>query len=92
MFAAKDKKTAKFAFVFTGSIYILYGLAIGIIGICIVALLPGLSDAKAGYTLLIKNFMPAGIAGLILGGIFAASMSTADSMILAASTLFVNDI
>ncbi len=92
VFAAKDKKTAKFAFVFTGSVYILYGLAIGIIGICIVTLLPNLADPNAGYTMLIKYFMPAGIAGLILGGIFAAAMSTADSMILAASTLFVNDI
>lgn len=36
--------------------------------------------------------MPAGLAGVILGGIFAASMSTASSMLLAASTLFVNDI
>lgn len=72
--------------------YIIYGLIISLIGVCIVVLIPNLSDPNTGYTMLIKNFMPSGIAGLILGGIFAASMSTADSMILAASTLFVNDI
>lgn len=92
VFASKDKSTAKFAFVFTGGMYIIYGLMISIIGVCIVVLLPNLSDPNMGYTMLIKNFMPAGVAGIILGGIFAASMSTADSMILAASTLFVNDI
>lgn len=92
VFASKDKSTAKFAFVFTGVMYIIYGLIISLIGVCIVVLIPNLSDPNTGYTMLIKNFMPSGIAGLILGGIFAASMSTADSMILAASTLFVNDI
>ena len=59
---------------------------------CIVVLLPGLEDPNMGYSLLIKNYMPAGLAGLTLGGIFAASISTADSMLLAASTLFFNDI
>ena len=92
IFAAKDKSTAKFSFVFTGVMYIIYGLIISLIGVCIVVLLPGLSDPNTGYTMLIKNFMPSGIAGLIMGGIFAASMSTADSMVLAAATLFVNDI
>ena len=45
-----------------------------------------------GYAMLIKNYMPAGIRGVILGGLFAASMSTADSILLSASTLFVNDL
>lgn len=92
VFAAKDKKTARFAFVFTGVSYFIYGLIVALLGVCIVVLLPGLEDPNMGYSLLIKNFMPAGVAGLILGGIFAASMSTSDSMLLAASTLFVNDI
>lgn len=90
--AAKDKKTARFAFTFTGVCYFFYGFCVSIIGICIVVLMPNLSDPNMGYSLLIKNYMPVGVAGLILGGIFAASMSTADSMLLAASTLFVNDI
>lgn len=90
--AAKDAATARFAFVFTGASYFVYGLAIALLGVCIVVLLPGISDPNMGYALLIESYMPAGVAGLILGGIFAASMSTADSMLLAASTLFVNDI
>lgn len=92
VFASRDQATARFAFVFTGVSYFLYGLAVALLGVCIVVLLPGLSDPNLGYALLIKTYMPSGVAGLILGGIFAASMSTADSMLLAASTLFVNDI
>lgn len=92
VFASKDKATARFSFVFTGASYFVYGLIVSLLGVCIVVLLPNLSDPNMGYSLLIKNFMPAGVAGLILGGIFAATMSTASSMLLAASTLFVNDI
>lgn len=92
VFAAKDKATARFSFIFTGVSYAIYGAIVAILGTCIAVLIPNLSDPNMGYALLIKNFMPAGISGLILGGIFAASMSTADSMLLAASTLFVNDI
>ena len=36
--------------------------------------------------------MPAGVRGLVLGGIFAAAMSSADSKIVAAVSLFINDI
>ncbi len=92
IFAAKDKATARFAFIFTGASYFVYGLAIAIIGICIVVLLPGLEDPNVGYAMFIRNYIPVGIAGLVLGGIFAASMSTASSMLLAASVLFINDI
>lgn len=92
IFASRDKATARFAFVFTGGAYLLYGLAVALVGTCVAVLLPGLEDPNLGYALLIKTYMPAGVSGLILGGIFAASMSTADSMLLAASTLFLNDI
>ncbi|GAA0182222.1 sodium:solute symporter [Clostridium sediminicola] len=92
IFASKDVSTARFSFIFTGIMYFFYGLAVAIIGICIVVLMPNLNNPNLGYALFVKNYLPVGIAGLALGGIFAASMSTADSMILAASTLFVNDI
>lgn len=92
VFAAKDLSTAKFGFIFTGICYFFYGLLVSVIGVCIAGLLPGLSDPNLGYALFIKQYMPRGLAGLVLGGIFAASMSTADSMLLAASTLFVHDV
>ena len=92
IFASKDVSTARFSFIFTGIMYFFYGLAVAIIGICILILMPQLNDPNLGYALFVKNYLPVGISGIALGGIFAASMSTADSMILAASTLFINDI
>lgn len=92
VFSAKDTKTAAFAFSFTGIIYIFYGMAIAFLGTLAFVLLPDIADKNLAYSTLIKNYLPVGIRGLSLGGIFAASMACADSKILAATTLFVNDI
>ena len=92
VFSAKDAGTATFAFSFTGIIYIFYGLAIAFLGTLAFVLLPNIADTNLAYSTLIKNYLPVGIRGLSLGGIFAASMACADSKILAATTLFVNDI
>ena len=92
VFAAKDGSTASFAFKFTGAVYVLYGLIVGVLGLCIHVLLPGLEDPNMGFALLVKTILPPGLVGLVLGGIFAATMSTADSMLIGASSLFVNDI
>lgn len=92
VFSAKDASTAKFAFAFTGITYIFHGLAVAFLGVLAFVLLPGLSDTSLAYPLLIKEALPAGLRGLSLGGIFAATMACSDSKILAASTLFVNDI
>lgn len=92
VFSAKDAKTASFAFTFTGIIYVFYGLAIAFLGTLAFVLLPNLADTNLAYSMLIKNYLPSGIRGLSLGGVFAASMACADSKILAATTLFVNDV
>ena len=54
--------------------------------------MPGISDSNTVYALMIKDVMPPGVAGLVLGGVFAASMSTADSYLMAGTSLFINDI
>lgn len=92
VFASKDVKTASFSFYITGFVYIIYGILIGFLGLSMYVLLPNLSDPNLGFALLIKKVLPGGLTGIALGGLFAATMSTADSMLLGASSLFVNDI
>jgi len=92
VFASKDTSTAVFAYVFTGFIYIFYGLAVGLVGVVMASLMPGVADANTVYALMIKNVMPPGVAGIVLGGVFAASMSTADSYLMAGTSLFINDL
>lgn len=92
IFAAKDESTAVFAFAFTGVLYIIYGLMVGLLGLMVYMLVPGLEDPNMGFALLIQQVLPQGMVGLALGGLFAATMSSADSILLAASSIFVKDI
>lgn len=92
VFSAKDASTAKFAYMFTGSMYIVFGLAVAFLGVLAYALLPDLDDNNLAYATMVKEYMPIGVKGLVFGGIFAAAMSSADSKIIAASSLFINDI
>lgn len=92
VFASKDAKTASFSFYFTGFAYIIYGSIIGFLGLSMYVLLPNLSDPNLGFALLIQKVLPSGLTGIALGGLFAATMSTADSMLIGASSLFINDV
>lgn len=92
VFASKDAKTASFSFYFTGLAYIVYGCIIGFLGLAMYVILPNLSDPNLGFALLIQKVLPSGVTGIALGGLFAATMSTADSMLIGASSLFVNDV
>jgi SSS family solute:Na+ symporter len=44
------------------------------------------------YGLLILNLLPSGMLGLAIAGLFAAGLSTMDSMLNSTSTLFVRDV
>ena len=52
-------------------------------------LMPGLTDAIVPW--FIAQQLPAGIAGIVIGGIFAASMSSLDSAMHSAATAYVTD-
>lgn len=92
IFAAKDTETARFAFAFSSAMYIVFGLAVAFIGVIAYALYPTLDNPSNAYALIVRDVLPPGISGIALGGLFAAAMSTADSNIMAASHLFINDI
>ena len=92
VFAAKDSSTARFAFAFSSGVYVVFGLAVAFIGVLAFALFPDLENPNNAYAMIVQRILPPGIAGIALGGLFAAAMSTADSKIMAASQLFINDI
>ncbi len=92
VFASKTPKTASFAFNFTGMLYVFYGLAIGLLGLVMIVVFPGLEDPNLGFALLITEVLPNGLIGIALGGLFAATMSSADSLLIGASSMIINDI
>jgi SSS family solute:Na+ symporter len=51
-----------------------------------------LVTADAAYPLLIKNLIPAGLKGFMFAAIFGAIMSSLDSMLNSASTIFTMDL
>lgn len=60
-------------------------------GVMAYILYPDLESAKMAYPTLVFNILPTGLLGLVLAGFIAALMSSVDSGLNAASTLFTFD-
>ncbi len=92
VFTAESAEVARKGNVAAGVYAIVYGVATAFLGAIAVVLLPNLSDPELALPRLILEVVPAGVSGLILAGFISAMMSTADSALLASSTLFTNDV
>jgi len=90
--AARDANVARFAFVYTGLNYLVFGAAVAFIGMSAAALLPGLEQQDDALPMLINEVFPAGLRGLMLTAILAVTMSTASSALAATSALLVQDL
>lgn len=92
VFTADDAETARTGTVLAGAYSIVYGIATAVLGAIAVVLLPNLGDPELALPRLVLQVVPTGLSGLILAGFVSAMMSTADSTLLASSTLFTNDV
>jgi SSS family solute:Na+ symporter len=92
VFTAESADVARTGSIAAGTYAIVYGIATAFLGTIAVVLLPNLGDPELALPRLILQVVPVGISGLILAGFVSAMMSTADSALLAASTLFTNDV
>ncbi len=62
------------------------------LGLCARVLVPGLADAELAMPTLAGQLLPEVLVGVLLAGIFAATMSTADSQVLACSAAITEDL
>lgn len=92
VFASQDEGTAKKSALLAGLSYYVVGVLSMLVGAAALILLPGLGDAELAYPALIKEVLPAGIAGVVLSGLMAAVMSNADSMLLAPATVLAKNL
>ncbi len=92
VFTADSPRTARLGNVATGAYSVVYGLATAFLGMIAVVLIPAMDNPDVALPSLILEIVPVGLAGLILAGFISAMMSTADSALLASSTLFTNDV
>ncbi|MFK7731099.1 MAG: sodium:solute symporter [Pseudomonadales bacterium] len=92
MFAAKDERTAKQGTLLT--VALLLPIAIGAtwLGMAAATLFPGLENNSDVLTTFIVQTFPIGLKGLVLVGLLAALMSTADICILTASANLTRDV
>ncbi len=74
--------------------YTVFAAAAILVGLCCRALLPGSEafDSELALPQLSQQLLPGVLVGLILAGLFAATISTADSQILACSAALTQDL
>ncbi|WP_435156241.1 sodium:solute symporter [Haladaptatus sp. DFWS20] len=92
VFTANSAKTARRGSIAAGVYAIVYGITTAFLGMIALVILPSLSDSELALPRLILEIVPVGFSGLILAGFVSAMMSTADSALLASSTLFTSDV
>jgi len=61
-------------------------------GLAALLLYPGISDREAGYALLIRDYVPPGWRGLVLGSLVAAFMSTMSTQLNWGTSYLVHDV
>ncbi len=90
--AAKTEWHAKASLIVGAVLKMFIPLIIIFPGLIAVATNPGLANGDEAVPLLIRNFIPPGLLGLLFSAFFAALMSTIDSTLNSTATLWTNDI
>jgi SSS family solute:Na+ symporter len=90
--AAKDAATARFAYIFTGCNYVIFGGCVAILGLVAAVLVPGLESQDEALPQLVAQVLPEGVRGLIMTAVMAATMSTSSSFLAGASSMAIQDL
>ena len=89
--AAKDISQGQRGAIFAGFLKLITLFIMVLPGVLAFILFPDLESAKLAYPTLVFQILPTGILGMVLAGFIAALMSSVDSGLNAASTLFTFD-
>jgi len=91
LFCAKDATTAKVSVFWTAALIIPLAFGITLIGMGASVLFPHISPEQA-FPTVIKEVLPPFMGGIVLAALLCAVMSSADTVLLSASTILVMDI
>ena len=89
---AKSPQSARRMALFSGALYLVWPLILFFPMWAAPAVLPNLADPSQSYVLLTKQFLPAGLVGLVLAAMFAATMSMTASDTNTISAVITRDI
>lgn len=71
---------------------LIFAAAVGIIGRMSLGMVDEINKNSLVFIVMVRTIFPALIAGIVLSAVLAASMSTADSQLLAAASSFASDV
>lgn len=91
-FAVKDERTAKRSQMWCLLLFLLFDIPLVLIGLAGIIAKPGIQVQDEVTGILIQNFLHPAAGGVIFAAILAGCISTADSILLLASTTVSNDI
>jgi SSS family solute:Na+ symporter len=92
MMSAKDERHSLFATLwFTVAHYCVRPWPWILVGLVSLVLYPTLTDKEAGYAMVMRDHLPEGWRGLLLGAFFAAYMSTISTQLNWGTSYIVND-
>jgi SSS family solute:Na+ symporter len=92
MMSAKDERHSFLATLwFTVAHYCLRPWPWILVGLVSIVLYPGIDDKEAGYVMVMRDHLPVGWRGLLLGAFFAAYMSTISTQLNWGTSYVVND-
>lgn len=92
IYSAKDPRTAAVSQAYCGVTFILIYLPLMLVALAGIILVPGIEKPDTVAPILIQKFMNPWFGGLVMAGVLAAAISTADSVLLLAGTTLVRDI
>lgn len=92
VFTARDDRIAKRGTLSAGFYSIAYALGGVMLGMAVLAVGIELENPSLAFEAGVSEFLPVGVAGLLLAAALAASMSVASGTILACSTVVYNDV
>lgn len=92
VYSAKNTKAVKIGTLLNGIVQLLFAFLPLIIGMCAYAAFPELKNPELALPTAMKEMMPFSIAALALAAIFAAEVSTADTVLFMLATSISKDL
>lgn len=91
-FTGKNRSVIRKGTITAGIYCVIYGISGALIGMMASVLIPNLSDPQQALPSVILSILPSGLIGLAIAAAASAAMSTASGTLMAATTVFVNDV
>ncbi len=90
--ASPDTKSARRSGLLSGALYLIWPLILFMPMWAAPLFLPNLADPTESYALMVRTFLPTGLVGLVLAGIFSATLSMVTSDANTISAVITKDI